>query len=324
MKKYPIQLQPVPKEIIWGGNRLKKEYNKKAEFDNIAESWELTVRNDEINIITNGPYKGCSLKKYIETDKTSVLGTNCDKYEYFPLLVKLIDAKSDLSIQVHPDDEYALSHRNEFGKTEMWYVIDAEKDSKIVYGLKDGITIEDFKRSVAENTVEKMLNYVPVKKGEVYFIPSGQVHAIGAGILIAEIQQNSNVTYRVYDYNRKMPDGSLRELHVDDAINVIKLRDEKEINDIRFSHPYSDDSGLTICSCDFFTSVKYASNRNIEIECGEDSFLSILVLEAGKSCYFTHDNARYNFRKGDSFFIPAGLGKITVWGDAELIVTKIN
>ena len=207
----PIKLQPVFKEIIWGGNRLKTDYNKKSELNNIAESWELTVRDDGMNTIVGGEFDGITMDKYINRNGTGVI-TN-KEIDRFPLLIKFIDAEDNLSIQVHPDDEYAMAKANSLGKTEMWYVIDAKPGAKLVYGLKPGCTTEDLKAAIKNGTVEEQLNYVNVKKGDVFFIPSGLVHAIGAGILLAEIQQNSNITYRMVNGD----DGGYQEI-----INEIK------------------------------------------------------------------------------------------------------
>ena len=201
MQVYPLKLKPAVKEIIWGGDKLKTAYGKEAPFDKLAESWELTVRPDGMNVIENGEYAGMTLGEYIEKAGNSVIAAGYDA-DRFPLLIKFIDARDRLSIQVHPSDDYALANENEYGKTEVWYIVEADEGAELVFGLSRDYTKEAFDKAVAENTVETLLNRVKVHAGEVYFIPSGLVHAIGAGILICEIQQNSNVTYRVYDYGR--------------------------------------------------------------------------------------------------------------------------
>ena len=325
MKKYPLLMRPVSKEILWGGDKLKKEYAKTAPFEKIAESWELTVRSDGMSVIANGVYAGMSMERYIALGKTDVLGTNCKKYDRFPLLIKFIDAADNLSVQVHPDDAYALPKENEFGKTEMWYIMDAEPGAKLVYGLADGCTLEEFAGAVADGTVEEKLNYVEVHRGEVYFIPSGQVHAIGAGILIAEIQQNSNITYRVYDYNRRQSDGSLRQLHTDKALDVIKIRTEDEIDAIRFAEAPGSANCEILCACEYFTSEKYVTSREnvavVHVDAG--SFVSILVLEADGGCLEMGDEI-LPLHRGDSYFIPAGNADVRISGNAEIITTKIN
>lgn len=315
-------LAPVPKEIIWGGEKLKTEYGKKAPFDKIAESWELSVREKEMCVIANGEYTGMPLGEYLAEDKSGLIGKNGEKYDRFPLLIKFIDAADRLSIQVHPDNAYALEHEGELGKTEMWYVVAANDGAQLVYGLRDGYSIEDFARSVDEDRTEDALNFTPVHPGDVFFIPSGQVHAIGAGIVIAEIQQNSDVTYRVYDYKRRGADGNYRQLHTARAIDVIKLRSREEIDAIRFSKK-CDDGGEVLASCDYFTTRRYSVGGELTLEAGSDSFVSVLVLEA-ENCVLTCGADRLTVNKGDSVFVPAGCGRFLISGNAEIIVSSIN
>ncbi len=313
----PIKLNPEFKEIIWGGNRLKKEYNKKSNLNNIAESWELTVRPDGMNTIADGTFDGNTMEEYIEKNGFSVV-TN-KPLDRFPLLIKFIDAEDNLSVQVHPDDEYGLKNANSLGKTEMWYIIDAAPGSKLVYGLKEGVTNDMFKQAIDDDRVEEMLNYVPVKKGDVFFIPSGLVHAIGAGILLAEIQQNSNITYRVYDYNRLGKDGNPRELHINDALNVIVNRSENEIDKIRYSNGKSSVNNLA--NCEYFNVDKYNLNGNLNLFSSNESFNSILCLDGNGTICF--NNEQFSIVKGDSYFIPAGLGAYEINGNLEIIVSKI-
>ena len=314
----PIKLNPIFKEIIWGGNRLKNEYNKASDLNNIAESWELTVRKDGMNTICGGEYDGYTMEKYIEENGFKVVSKN--KLDFFPLLIKFIDAEDNLSVQVHPDDEYGLKNANSLGKTEMWYIIDAKPGAQLVYGLKEGVTNEDFAKAIDEGKVEEMLNYVPVKKGDVFFIPSGLVHAIGAGILLAEIQQNSNITYRVYDYNRLGKDGNPRELHVNDALNVIVNRSEDEIEKIRYSK--GKHAGSTLANCDYFNVCKYTISSAGFFSADQYSFHSVLCLD-GEGTIFC-DNKTYPLSKGDSYFIPAGMGGYVINGNLEVIISKIN
>ena len=326
MEKYPLLLRPVSKEIIWGGDRLRREYGKTAPFEKIAESWELTVREKEMCVIAGGEWAGMTLGDYIASSRRSILGQNGAKYDRFPLLIKFIDAADRLSIQVHPDDEYGLSHEGELGKTEMWYILGAEEGAQLVYGLKDGVTTEDFRRAVEENRTEECLNFVDVHPGEVYFIPSGQVHAIGAGILIAEIQQNSNITYRVYDYNRPGADGKPRELHTAKALDVVKLRTPEEIDRLRFSVPVKiGTNGVTLASCEYFTTVKYttAPGRTALYTSTDSSFASLLVLNA-ENAQIECGRFLETIHKGESWFIPAGSGEIKISGQAEVIVTEVN
>lgn len=315
-------MTPVPKQIIWGGDRLKSEYGKTADFDKIAESWELSCRDNAMCLIANGDYSGMTLGEYIADGRTDALGLASEKYDRFPLLIKFIDAADRLSIQVHPDNEYSLAHEGELGKTEMWYIIAADEGAKLVYGLKKGCTREDFAKAVAEDRTEEMLDFVEVHAGETYFIPSGQVHAIGAGILIAEIQQNSDVTYRVYDYKRRQPDGSLRQLHTAKAIDVIKLRTDDEINALRYSTECAD-GGEVLASCEYFTVRRYALDGEERLTAGKNSFVSVLVVDA-EDAVIESDGREYPVKKGESWFIPADTGEFAIRGKANVIVSEIN
>lgn len=189
----------------------------------MAESWELSTHKDGESVIRDGEYMGMSLSSFVAQDKENILGKNASKFEFFPILIKFIDALDSLSIQVHPSDEYALTNEKEYGKTEMWYILDCEEDAFLYYGFNREITKEEFRKRLNDNTILDVLNKVYVKKGDVFFINAGTVHAIGKGIMICEIQQNSNTTYRVYDYNRKDKFGNLRDLHIDKAIDVSYL-----------------------------------------------------------------------------------------------------
>ena len=313
----PIKLNPEFKEIIWGGNKLKTDYNKVSDLKNIAESWELTVREDGMNTVADGDYKGSTMQEYIDKNGFSIVTDK--ELDRFPLLIKFIDAEDNLSIQVHPDDEYALDKANSLGKTEMWYVIDAKPGAKLVYGLKPGCDIQSLGEAISNGTVEDQLNYVSVKKGDVFFIPSGLVHAIGAGILLAEIQQNSNITYRVYDYNRLGKDGKPRELHVTDALNVIVNRSESEIDKIRYSK--GEKTKTCLASCEFFTVDKYDLDGEISLSTTKESFNSVLCLD-GKA-KIIYNNEEFPVLKGDSYYIPANIGKYKIVGKSEIIVSKI-
>lgn len=297
--KYPLKLKPEFKNIIWGGRTLIESYNKCCELDKLAESWELTVRPDGMNLIENGIYSGMTLYDYFSEYYAlpENYGNEGDKPD-FPVLIKLIDAHDKLSIQVHPC------------KTEMWYIVDAEEDAELVYGLKEKFDEKTFRSAVENGTVEDLLNYVKVKKGDVFFIPTGLVHAIGKGILIAEIQQNSNITYRVYDYMRRQPDGSLRELHVNEAISVIQDFSEEDITRCRFSRPATKDRiGALLAACDYFFSKQYNIYDVLELEAPEkeSQFAHIMCLEGeGFIC------GGYKIKKGESYLIPGGFGSYSL------------
>ena len=193
---------PAFKDYLWGGTKLRDVYGKKCDYDKVAESWELSTHPAGQSTLSGGKYDGLTFGDYIEKAGKAVLGTNCARFKEFPVLIKFIDAKDPLSVQVHPSDEYALRVEGEYGKTEMWYVVDCEPGASLYFGVNRAITKDEFRKRIEENTLTDVLYKADVKKGDVFFIQSGTIHAIGAGILICEIQQNSNTTYRVYDYGR--------------------------------------------------------------------------------------------------------------------------
>ena len=214
----PVKLKPAYKDYIWGGEKLRSIYGKETNLSPLAESWELSCHPDGLSIISGGDYDGKTLDSYIKENK-GCLGTLC-KSDELPILIKLIDAQDNLSVQVHPDDEKAKAWENQNGKTEMWYVVQADKGAKMTCGVKRDITNEELQRAIENNSVEDLLNTAPSKKGDVFFVEAGTVHAIGKGNVIAEIQQNSNVTYRLYDYGRVGKDGKPRELHVEKGVKA--------------------------------------------------------------------------------------------------------
>ena len=265
-----LKLLPACKDYLWGGNKLKTVFNKSCDTEILAETWELSCHKDGNSIIDNGEYKGKTIAEYIEIVGKQALGTNCDRFEEFPILIKFIDSNQPLSVQVHPDDRYALEHEGQYGKTEMWYVIDCEEDAFLYYGFKNPISKEEFENHINNGTLEEVLNKVKVKKGDVFFIESKTIHAIGSGITIAEIQQNSNVTYRVFDYNRVGADGKKRELHIDKA---------KDVTNLDFTgKAYSFDHH--IASCDIFEVDKLERVSEKNVQCADEkSFHSIIILE---------------------------------------------
>ncbi|MDE5946287.1 MAG: class I mannose-6-phosphate isomerase [Oscillospiraceae bacterium] len=295
-----FKLIPPIKDYIWGGTKLRDEYGKQSNLERLAESWELACHKDGMSIISGGEYDGKTLYQYI-TENPQSLGKNAEKFKNFPILIKLIDARENLSVQVHPDNAYALKNEGEYGKTEMWYIIDCEPDSTLIYGFKDKISKEDFRKAIENNILLDKLNIIPVKKGDVFFIKAGTLHAIGKGILIAEIQQNSNTTYRVYDYDRKDIDGNKRELHIDKAIDVADLKpsiikkrnpDDKLLARCKYFRTYKED---------IETSNRWHQNRN--------SFTHVLIIDGEGKFLSNYGHITYNmnFIKGESIFVPAGV-----------------
>ena len=302
MKKI-YKLTPACKDNIWGGNKLRK-YGKESDKDRIAESWELSFTDGGEARIEDG-------RTMNEAFPRSAWGTSSEKFHAFPVLTKFIDAMDKLSVQVHPSDDYALANEGQFGKTEMWYVVEADEGAGLYMGLERECDSDEFARAVADGSVEKLLSFKKVKRGDVYFIPSGTIHAIGAGTVIFEIQQNSTLTYRLYDYMRRDKDGNLRELHVDKAMKVSLLEPYKETE-------FDANDESLIGKCEYFETRKYQLNfTKINFNVKNDSFLSITCVGGNG----TIEGEKMSL--GDTFFIPAGSGEITVEGDAEIIAVKL-
>lgn len=322
-----FKLEPAFKDYIWGGTRLRDEYGKNCNCDKVAESWELSCHKDGASVISGGEFDGLTLQEYIDKVGRQVLGTNCAKFENFPVLIKLIDAKDNLSVQVHPDNDYAMRVEGEYGKTEMWYVVDCDEGAELLYGFKHEISKEEFAQRIADNTLLEVTSNVPVHKGDVFFIRSGTLHAIGKGILIAEIQQNSNTTYRIYDYGRVGKDGKPRELHVEKAKDVTKLAPAETYPDT----PAVREKGAEIkllSKCEYFTAYKADIEEKAEFCADDSSFVSLLILEGEPFVTDgepepTADEA-VAAKKGDSLFISAGTGKFWIEGKCSLILTRID
>ena len=314
-----MKLAAPCKDYIWGGNRLREEYGKVSDADKIAESWELSCHKDGESVISNGEFEGSTLAAFIEKQGKEVLGKNCEKFENFPILIKLIDAKDNLSVQVHPNNDYALRVEGEYGKTEMWYIVDCDPGAELLYGFKSNITKEEFERRIKDNTLLEVTNNVPVHKGDVFFIEAGTLHAIGKGILIAEIQQNSNTTYRIYDYVRVGADGKPRQLHIEKAVEVTELTPPKYPTTAKGAPEEKDGYTVQLLSeCEYFRVNKVSVREKCKLEAGSASFNSVLVLDGEGEI----DGVK--LKKGDSCFIPAGYGEYTFRGKAELAVTDIG
>ena len=316
----PVKLTPAFKDYLWGGVRLKTEFNKNCDLDRVAESWELSAHKDGQSIVADGPFCGLSLNDYVAALGKDALGTNSAKYDYFPLLIKLIDAKGDLSVQVHPSDAYALEHEGEYGKTEMWYVVDCDEGAELIYGFNRDISREEFERRIRDNRLSEVCNYVPVKKGDVFFIEAGTMHAIGKGILIAEIQQNSNSTYRISDYGRLDSEGKPRPLHIKDAVAVTKTEcPTKPHGDVGEVTLYPFGTVRELASCDLFKTELMDIDGNLGLY-DNDSFVSLLFLEG--DVMLSYAGGTMNLKKGDSVLIPAGL-KVKLTGKAKIIHTHL-
>ena len=312
-----LKLKAAQKDYLWGGRNLVEKFNKKTDLDKLAETWEISAHKDGISIIENGEYQGKLFTEYLKDKGNKVIGKDYKK-DRFPILNKFIDAQDNLSIQVHPDDEYGLSHENDYGKTEMWYVIDAKPGSYLYYGLNKEVSKEEFAQAIDQGSFLDLLNKVEVKKGDVFFIEAGTIHAIGSGILIYEVQQNSNITYRVYDYKRKDKDGNERELHVDKAIEVSNLSVNKTYN---FDNDNEVSKSLQrLVKSNYFDVLKgQISGETYHIN--EESFQALTIIDGRGTIQMGEESLE--FTKGDSFFLPAKNGQYRIEGNGEFILSML-
>lgn len=324
---YPIKLEAPLKDYLWGGTILKEKYGKESNLDKVAESWELSCHKDGNSLIVNGEYEGLTLPQYIEKVGNGVLGKNMSNFpdkDTFPILIKLIDANDNLSVQVHPENEYALRVENEYGKTEMWYVIEALPDAKLIYGLNQTVTKDVFQKSISEGTLLDICNVVNVKKGDVFFIPAGTLHGIGKGIVIAEVQQNSNTTYRVFDYNRVGVDGKPRELHIEKAVDVTNLN-KQEITELDGSNTEKTQSYTKqlLSTCEYFTTSSLKLNGVYEGNVDDKTFCSLLCLDTTDSIKFSSAHGDISLKKGETLFLQADYGNYTLDGTGEVLISSI-
>ena len=304
------KLNPAYIDYLWGGTELIKNWNKRPDTPILAESWELSMHEAGKTTIAEGPHKGRPLAEVI-TKK--YYGLNGQGFDRFPVMVKLIDAQQNLSLQVHPSDAYAKANEGELGKTEMWYILDAKEGAGIYCGLKKEVTPEEFSRHIEDNTLEEILNFYPVKPGECYFIPAGTLHAICAGLLVLEVQQNSNITYRVYDYNRRDKDGNLRQLHIKQAKEVSTLTPYRAADNKREIAP-----GIRQLAANrYFSVYEYCCEDTVTLTADERSFVTLTFVEGSGTI------GDHSFQRGESFFAPAGLGQFTVTGKSRFVLTKL-
>ena len=302
-----MKLTPSFKDYIWGGTKLMRDYGV-SDMERVAEAWVLSAHPDGPSYLPDGT-------TFAETLKSADLGAKAASFKDFPQLIKLIDAQSDLSVQVHPSDEYALANEGQFGKTEMWYILDCEEGAGIYYGFEKDVTRAEMEEAIRTNTLTDILRFVPVQKGESYFIPSGTIHAIGKGLLIAEIQQNSNVTYRVYDYGRKDAQGNTRPLHVEKALEVSDLT--RAADAVEPTQIVVDGGVFTeVSTCQYFTVTELKADGTVTIG-KPDTFTAVLVLE-GEGTIDGEAFGRY-----DTFFIPADAGEIQLSGCFKALLSTL-
>ena len=303
MNLYPLKFYPILKERLWGGTKLGTLLGKELESDLIGESWELSGVTGDVSIVANGSFKGTTLTDLINRFPEEILGKSVlERFgKEFPILIKFIDAQKDLSIQLHPNDELARKRHNSFGKTEMWYIMDADKDAELIIGFKEDISKETYVKSLKNDTLTDLLNYENVKEGDAYFISAGKIHAIGAGVLIAEIQQTSDQTYRVYDYNRKDAQGNLRELHTElsiDAISYVKQ------DDFKVGYGQEENVSNPMVNCPYFKTNFISLNKNIKLDVSDQDSFSIYMCIDGEVT-IKNGFGSISIKKGETVLVPA-------------------
>ena len=316
------KLEPACKDYLWGGNRLRENYHIQEEKNPLAEAWVLSCHKDGESMLVLSPSERVSLPAFLRKNP-SVSGSLAEKFPVFPVLIKLIDAKLPLSVQVHPDDSYAEKREGGLGKTEMWLILEREEGAFLYYGFKKEYTKEEVRAAIEGQYLTDYLEKVPVEKGDVFFIPAGTVHAIGAGIVIAEIQENSNLTYRVYDYGRKDKNGKERELHIAKALDVMhckpagrgKAVDEEISGGCR-----------QLASCPYFTVDRAFLREGEKLikSVGKESFLSAILLNGQGKVQEEAGGRELSAEKGNSFFIPAGSGDVSFFGEGEWLFTYLS
>lgn len=314
-----LKLRPCGKDYLWGGTRLRDEYGKRIGLTLLAETWECSVHPDGPSVIVNGKFKGWTLADVLK-QHPEYLGTKV-KNDELPVLVKFIDAKKDLSVQVHPDDLYAQEHEGDNGKTEMWYVIDAEEGASLIYGFKHKVSEEILRKALKTGTLDKYLQKIQVHKGDTYFVPAGMVHGVGAGILITEIQESSNVTYRIYDYDRVDKDGRKRELHFDKAVQIMNMAAAPDVKqNPRMVNYYPGCSRELLCRCKYFETERIQVTKGFVFSVRDESFQVLVCLDGyGQVEMMDTEQKLMRFTKGETMFLPAGIGRCLIVGDAELL-----
>lgn len=323
-KNIPFLLKPVGKDYLWGGSRLNDTFGKGIEMSPLAETWECSTHPDGYSIVVSGEHSGKTLAEVLRLHP-EYLGSHPQSGDELPILVKFIDAKQNLSVQVHPDDEYADKYEHgQKGKTEVWYVLDAKPGAELVYGFRSKVTPEKIRKGVENGDIEKYLQRVKVHKDDVFFIEAGTVHAIGAGVLIAEIQENSNLTYRLYDYNRVDKHGNQRELHVEKALDVMNFkRSDEPKQPMRVLKYRRGMASEFLCRCKYFEVERVLVNTErcrdmVTVSADENSFVVLLCLDGCGSATFDGGQA-FNIFKGDCVFIPANSVDIKLHGKMQFL-----
>lgn len=302
---YPLKFAPVYQERIWGGTNLKRVFGRNIPGDHIGESWDLSSHSNGMSIVKNGFLAGKSLKELIVEYQEKLMGKRFTGEKSFPLLVKILDANDDLSIQVHPDDEYARKTEGEAGKTEAWYVVHAKEGAHIIYGLNNEVTRETFITAVNDHRIGDVIRKVAVKPGDMIYVPAGTVHALMKGVMVYEIQQNSDTTYRIYDYDRVGNDGKPRELHITKALDVIHFTEQPGRV---FTEPY--------IQCQYFSMEKISVNGSADEKTQNQFIIYCVITGSGEICY---NESRESLEAGDTVLVPACLDTFTLTGNLSLL-----
>ena len=317
-----FKFEPLLKQTIWGGNKIVAFKHIQSDMENVGESWEVSGVPGDESVVANGECKGKTLNEVLAEMKQKLVGEeNYKRFgDRFPLLIKFIDARQDLSIQVHPDDETAHRQGKAMGKTEMWYVMDSDEDASLKVGLKKKITPEEYARMVEDDTICDALGNYKVKSGDCFFIPAGRIHAICSGSFIAEIQQTSDVTYRIYDYKRKDKNGNYRELHTKEAAEAI---DYTVLDDYRTEYTPVKNEATQLVSCPLFTTAVYDLTEPMTLDYSElDSFVILIALK-GEGSILTSSGNSYSFREGESILLPATTEIVKVEGNIKFLETFV-
>ena len=309
---YPLKFEPILKQTLWGGEKIIPFKHLNETLSNVGESWEVSAVEGSESVVANGPEKGMTLPEMVRRYKEELVGeANYARFgEKFPLLIKFIDAKLDLSIQVHPDDALAKKRHNSFGKNEMWYVISADPGAKLISGFSQEITPKEYKERVHDGTFAEVLQDCAIQPGDVFYVPAGRVHGIGAGAFVAEIQQTSDITYRIYDYNRKDKNGKTRELHTVQAVDAINFADVQD--DFRTAYDHVQNEPVEVVACPYFTTSVYDMTEEITCDYSElDSFVIFICVEG--SCRLTdNENNEISLQAGETVLLPAATQNVTI------------
>lgn len=320
MQFYPLTFNPIFKDRIWGGTKLKTVFNKQILSEKTGESWEISTVPNDVSIINNGFFKDKNLNELISEYPNEILGTTVYKQfgKQFPLLFKFLDAQQDLSIQVHPNDELAAKRHNSFGKTEMWYIMQADENARIIVGFKENSNADEYVSNLKNKSLLEILDQRNVKKGDVFMLETGTVHAIGAGMIVAEIQQTSDITYRIYDFDRKDADGNERELHIDLALDAINY------NKVDAQRDYKKEENKTnkIIDCKYFTTNFIPLNGKVSFKKSTESFTVYMCIDGNFSIIV--NNEIFKYKKGDTILVPAQITNFEVNGIASLLEIYIS